>query len=44
MLYPLKSVELKDCAKVESHKLVNSYHEFTISFGKDVAGTATRVK
>ena len=26
----------KDCVKVASSKLVNPYHEFTISFGKGV--------
>ena len=36
ILYPLKSVKFKDCDKVDSHELVNPYHEFTISFGKDV--------
>ena len=47
ILYPLKSVLFKDCAKVDSHELVNPYHEFTISFGKDVGcwnGEVSQVK
>ena len=43
MLYPLKSIYVKDCIKVASSKLVNPYHEFTISFGKGV-GMAMWVK
>ena len=43
MLYPLKSILVEDCVKVASHKLVNGYHEFTISFGKGV-GMAKWVK
>ena len=35
-VYPLKSIYVKDCVKVASHKLVNRYHEFTISFVKGV--------
>ena len=27
---------MKDCVKVDSHKLVNPYPEFTIGFGKGV--------
>ena len=34
--YPLKSILVKDCVKVASLKLVNRYHEFTISFAKGV--------
>ena len=36
ILYPLKSILVKDFVKVASHKLVNPYHEFTISSGKGV--------
>ena len=36
MLYPLKSILVKDCVKVASLKLLNRYHEFTISFAKGV--------
>ena len=39
----LKSILVKDCVKVASQKLVNRYHEFTISFGKGV-GMAKWVK
>ena len=33
MLYPLKSIQVKDCVKVASSKLVNPYHEFSIGIG-----------
>ena len=36
ILYPLKLILLKDGVKVSSHKLVNPYHELTISFAKGV--------
>ena len=36
MLYPLKSIQVKDCVKVASSKVVNPYHEFAVSFGKSV--------
>ena len=29
-------LKIKDCVKVASDKLVNPYHELTISFGKGV--------
>ena len=38
MLYPLKSIHVKDCVEVASHKLVNPNSKFTIGFGKGVAG------
>ena len=31
------SFQVKDCVKVASHKHVNLYHEFTISFGVGMA-------
>ena len=45
MLYPLKSIDVKDCVKVASSYLVNPYHEFAISFGKGVGiGEVSQVK
>ena len=32
----VESILVKDCVKVASHKLVNRYHVFTISFAKGV--------